>query len=579
MSDGELDDEMGPFSRLRVSGVSECGSGGSGSHKKNKENNMNTFENLFVNLNVSDVREGGGDKDMGKGKRGKMGVGVGEGGEEEVEISLDFLESLLFNMKAKNQNSIKISVLLNELNLKQEKVKEKENVLHASGVKQSPSFQFKWATNSHEKDNDKKEKSPKSTVENNHSDSSRDKDVIVEDESGDDSDDGDDDESISSSLNSSWAESPSHDQAPIPKFSFQPSPVNKPPTSSNLKEPSPPISFDFKTPKKIFNTKKVVAEKQVEVDGVPNPENATGFVVDSSPPPNFFDPTVSAATSGSVFGPSDDDLLPSKKSTNGIPPPPVARTLFGTDTSGQNSTQQTQPTGNPILSSSLFGGDGAPNVTFDMGISKTNARGNKKKGVNKARAGKAQMSQNLPTTNFHAFKTSQSPQQFQEPQTSSTSEGSSTLPFTFPPPPPHDQNFPCPSPMDMDMSPNDRIYGSDSQGKSSQEPISFSFNMGSGKAKSGIKGSTKKNRRNVPGSSKKKSPGSSNASDANNADGNQGFYTSPIKNQSFSKPQTDTSEEMPEPADREEVDERMIALAELFKKEGKQLYSMERYDM
>jgi hypothetical protein len=544
MNDDELNDELGPFSKLKLSPEQQ-------SSDKPPPVNMTNFEDLFLNLSVS---KGGGD------------------------ISLAVLENVVLRMKANAHDSISLATLLTELHISQEPNAHQ----HSDPPCQGDTAESIPATSAPEKES--------TTVPRDDQDTS--------DVNANEKQDEEDDESISSSLNSSWAESPFRHASP--SFSFHSSPLNDKPSSSSS---SPPIKFDFKTPQKIFNARKkaaAAAEEKPPSPLVPPPNDGSsssttsspGFVVDSSPPPNFFDRNVSASCSGSVFGPPDEALLPNKRNKE----VPVARTLFGNTTDDGGSKAPAEP----LLASSLFSGDGeAPSVTFDMGKSsesKATGRGSKLKKNSKARGGKAQMSKNLPTTNFQAF-TQQQQQHAPPPPPPSAQQSSANPPLFknhFPPQPPASQSFPSPSPMDMDQSPSDhntRESETDSDPTTTQpSSASFSFSMGSGatsssKVRSGIKDSQRKSRRGKtsPAASASASA-SANSSDANPP---SGFYTSPIKSHpsssssSFSIPQPEAaaSEEEPEVADREEVDSRMYALAELFKKEGKQLYSMERYDM
>mmetsp|Transcript_4299 Transcript_4299/g.7316 ORF Transcript_4299/g.7316 Transcript_4299/m.7316 type:complete len:1210 (-) Transcript_4299:193-3822(-) len=579
MCDNEINDELGPFSRMKLTEETQPTS--SSKLRKESSTNMKAFEDMFLNLSVSKDRE----------------------------ISLAQLESIVSHMKSNNRTSISIKKLMTELEITKEEGNSASLGQNNSSKKSKSIPKPRSSNGKQETTSECPESKPLFTFNKSTN-------VTVEDDTngGDDFENVEDDESISSSLNSSWAESPLRKSTAPKTFTFQPSPVNI--NFSTTSEPSP-LKFDFKTPQKIFKLPQKTADMEVEeeekqvpevVNGIPGPDSSPGFVVDSSPPPNFFDRNVSANAAGSVFGPPDEELLPSKKSSHHqtSTTAPVARTLFGNDsTTDQNtSNKQSETESKSNLSSSLFGGEGASKVTFDMGKSvESKGKGSKLKRNAKARAGKAQISQNLPTCNFQAFKTSQPPPPLQQPDLQKPEQKTDTNPdltfgaasfthsknqnqppspplpqtYTFPPHPPlsQDQTMHPPSPMDMEQSPNEN----DNKVPPS---ASMGFNIGtiSSKAKSGSKGSTKKNRRSNAATSTKKTPPSNNTAAGATSPDISGIYTSPIKNHSATSfPQADLTEELPESADHEEVDERMIALAELFKKEGKQLYTMERYDM
>ena len=588
MSDDDLNDELGPFSRLRLSQQKQHIT------KPPPVVNMNKMEDLFLNLSVS----------------------------KDGEISLATLEAVVSHMKANAQNSISLTNLLTELNIsKDQKSNHEDKPVHSKS-------------------------SSKSNTQGVDVD-----DIVFESSRDDEVDDEVDEESISSSVNSSWIESP-FKPSPTP-FAFQSSPLHKPSTTD---DPSPPVKFDFKTPQKLFHgrknktnvleeveenkNQKKDTEEENEGEGSSNTTHSPGFVVDSSPPPNFFDRNISASAAGSVFGPPDDALLPNKHKKTGDgsdtntntdkPPPPVslARTLFSTtETTSTSKAESSQGQTDTFLTSSLFTGQSAPTVMFDMGKSSDKSRGGQKAGKRNPKSrggGKAHMSQNLPTTNFQAFPPHPPPVTLATSSGSQQSSQQSTAtPLFFNntlyPPRREEQDFPSPSPMDMEQSPNDNTHTRDTDRagdinrdtdtnrdtdrdtdrdlNNTNTTASFSFSMGSGTASSSKpKSSTKSQRKNRRG---KTSPAStstststaadphtpqvpssdSSSSTASSSSSSSSFYTSPIKNRNQKSPFAPPTEQEPEAAEQHEVDARMVALAELFKKEGKSLYSCERYDM
>ena len=512
MTDDDLSEDVEQFSRMNINVSQEQEKVGHPSAV-----DMKAFEESFVKLSVS------------SGKN----------------ITLTALESIVSDMKDNNVESISLATLLQKLheasNSVGKKTESSDDDITPNELKPESS------SNKYHKKKDVQEEP--NVPETGHNSL---KEVYVEDVS--------DDDSISSSVNSSWIESPKGNS---PKVSFQFSP----PKGNFVANSSTPNVFNFKTPKK-YN--KAAAEGKPPTASTTGDDNGTdspGIIVDNSPPPTSLNGDGSSVLSGSVFGPSDEELKPNRKNNenNGKP---IARTLFKSAEENSFAKDCDKSASGTNLSSSLFSGKVPPNVTFGIGKS-SDKRGQKAKKSSRNR-GKSQISQNLPTANFNAFR--------QGPVSDQPPPPPDMLFSAFPPKLSEEQNIPSTSPMEMDQSPVDTAQENLNCSQTVKLNNSFKFSVGSGtaasssKLKSGVKAANRKSRRGknaTTTSPAEISPVKMNLDPTN--------LTSPIQKQS--KEYSESPDNVPQSGDFEEVDSRMIALAELFKKEGKQLYASERYDM
>ena len=522
---GKVEEELGPFARLSL-------------HREKSRKQKKTAEDVEDDKELKEVEE-----------MEEMFLGLSMS--RATEVSLLSLEKVVSVMKEQKAETILLTDLMKKLlpSLSNERMGRNNR----SSSNKDCFSKKEYEDGSTGSGQTSKENSPVEEVrqEDEKKKNFEDGDEIYPPEVEKEDKDIDDEESISSSVNSSWIESPEKQRF---SFSFGSSPINNQSQSSApAKEQSSPspFKFSFKTPKKIFNDITIEKGKaECPPDDKESCAASSGFNVDTSPPPNFFDRSnVNSNQSSSVFGPPDESFEPdNKKTDNKNPDPkiPVARTLFRADDSKPVSEASTRS----FPSSSLFTGDYTScGVTFEMGkCTEKGTRGKNKKLPKKGGIAKSQMNKNKPTTNFQAFVPPPAPTfESNNYEAAGDDEASS------------------PNKMDtkMDTSMDDSV------GDTNPPASSFSFSMGSSSSKP--KSTKKKNRKGSGLSSK------ANLDKASQSADNSNFRTSPIKNQQNQYSESPDSPNQDD--DNIETDARMMSLAELFKKEGKQLYTMQRYEM